>query len=77
MLSKKQVDGIIFVATGEQVDAMEVDLDDNPSVASYTFFDQEKAFEEVWKNRDTHLAGVPGFQSFALLKGPEREDHTL
>ena len=38
---------------------------------------QEKAFEDVWKNRDTHLTGVPGFRSFALLKGPEREDHTL
>lgn len=38
---------------------------------------QEKAFEEVWKNRDTHLAGVPGFKSFALLKGPERDDHRL
>ena len=38
---------------------------------------QEAAFEEVWKNRDTHLRGEPGFRSFALLKGPERDDHRL
>jgi len=38
---------------------------------------QEAAFEEVWKNRDTHLREVPGFRSFALLKGPERDDHRL
>jgi heme-degrading monooxygenase HmoA len=38
---------------------------------------QEAAFEAVWKNRDTHLNEVPGFRAFSLLKGPEREDHTL
>ena len=38
---------------------------------------QEAAFEEVWKSRDTHLNEVPGFQSFALLKGPKRDDHRL
>jgi len=38
---------------------------------------QEDVFETVWKSRDTHLRGVPGFQSFALLKGPKRDDHTL
>jgi heme-degrading monooxygenase HmoA len=38
---------------------------------------QETAFEDVWKNRDTHLREVPGFQAFSLLKGPKREDHTL
>ncbi len=38
---------------------------------------QEAAFEEVWRSRDSHLKGVPGFGSFQLLKGPEREDHTL
>lgn len=38
---------------------------------------QEKTFEQVWKDRDTHLTGVAGFKSFALLKGPERDDHTL
>lgn len=34
-------------------------------------------FEEVWTTRDTHLRGVPGFITFHLLRGPEREDHTL
>lgn len=38
---------------------------------------QEKAFEAVWLNRDTHLEAVPGFVSFHLLKGPTTEDHTL
>jgi cell division transport system permease protein len=43
------IEFVVFMqpeATGEQVDAMQVDLDDNPSVDSYEFFDQEKAFEE-------------------------------
>lgn len=38
---------------------------------------QEAAFEAVWKSRDTHLNEVPGFQSFSLLRGPKRDDHTL
>ena len=38
---------------------------------------QETAFEKVWKDRDSHLDGVPGFKDFKLLRGPEREDHTL
>lgn len=37
----------------------------------------EQDFEDVWLKRDTHLAGVPGFVEFHLLKGPEREDHVL
>jgi len=37
----------------------------------------EAAFEQVWASRDSHLADVPGFVSFRLLRGPEREDHTL
>ena len=37
----------------------------------------EKGFEDVWRNRDSYLSEVPGFESFALLKGPEREDHVL
>jgi len=28
-----------------------------------------EAFEQVWKTRDSHLQGVPGFVRFALLKG--------
>jgi len=38
---------------------------------------EEEAFEAVWLGRDTHLGGVPGFIAFHLLKGPNREDHTL
>lgn len=38
---------------------------------------QEAAFEAVWLSRETHLETVPGFQAFSLLRGPEREDHTL
>lgn len=38
---------------------------------------EEANFEEVWRTRDTHLEGVPGFKEFQLLRGPEREDHTL
>ena len=37
----------------------------------------EADFEEVWTRRDTQLRDVPGFLSFHLLRGPEREDHTL
>jgi heme-degrading monooxygenase HmoA len=37
----------------------------------------EAEFEQVWLSRDTHLQKVPGFIEFHLLKGPEREDHTL
>lgn len=37
----------------------------------------EQDFEEVWRSRDSHLASVPGFVEFHLLKGPERDDHTL
>lgn len=38
---------------------------------------QESAFEAVWLSRETHLESVPGFLGFNLLRGPEREDHTL
>jgi heme-degrading monooxygenase HmoA len=37
----------------------------------------EADFETVWTSRDTHLRDVPGFVTFHLLRGPEREDHTL
>jgi len=37
----------------------------------------EADFETVWTSRDTHLKAVPGFVSFHLLRGPERDDHTL
>ena len=38
---------------------------------------QEKAFEAVWTQRDSHLDGVPGFVAFHLLRGPAGDDHTL
>ncbi len=37
----------------------------------------EADFEHVWTSRDTHLQDVPGFVVFHLLRGPERDDHTL
>lgn len=37
----------------------------------------EDAFERVWLTRESRLALVPGFRSFVLLRGPEREDHVL
>lgn len=37
----------------------------------------EQDFETVWRERDTYLDDMPGFVEFRLLKGPEREDHTL
>ena len=38
---------------------------------------QEEAFEAVWRERDSHLEGVPGFRQFELLRGPRHDDHTL
>jgi heme-degrading monooxygenase HmoA len=29
----------------------------------------EQGFEKIWRERDSHLSEVPGFQSFALMKG--------
>ena len=37
----------------------------------------EIGFEELWRKRDSHLAEVPGFVSFALLKGATHDDHVL
>ena len=37
----------------------------------------EAGFEKIWRERDTYLSEVPGFESFSLLKGPEAEDHVL
>lgn len=37
----------------------------------------EDGFEKVWRERDSYLSQVPGFKTFALLKGPEHEDHVL
>ena len=38
---------------------------------------REDEFERIWRERESHLDAVPGFQSFALLKGPQRDDHRL
>ncbi len=38
---------------------------------------EEAAFEHIWLSRETHLETVAGFVEFHLLRGPEREDHTL
>ena len=37
----------------------------------------EEDFERIWRERDSYLTEVPGFQSFALLKGPVADDHVL
>ena len=38
---------------------------------------REKDFEKIWKERDTHLDEVKGFQEFHLLKGVEEDSFTL
>ncbi len=38
---------------------------------------REQEFIDVWKNRDSHLEEVPGFQKFNLLQGPSDDDATL
>lgn len=38
---------------------------------------REAEFEEMWRNRESHLPKRPGFLAFHLLRGPSRDDHTL
>ncbi len=38
---------------------------------------READFEEIWRQRDSHLGTVPGFVEFRLLKGPKHDDHAL
>jgi len=38
---------------------------------------REEDFIAVWKNRDSHLEGVPGFKSFNLLRGTQTDEYTL
>ncbi|WCM86520.1 antibiotic biosynthesis monooxygenase family protein [Acidovorax sp. NCPPB 3576] len=38
---------------------------------------REEAFVEIWRQRDSHLAQVPGFQAFHLLRGDTTPEHTL
>jgi cell division transport system permease protein len=46
------IEFVVFMspeATGEQIDAMQVDLDENPSVDGFEYFDQDQAFDEFKK----------------------------
>jgi len=38
---------------------------------------REGDFESLWRSRDSHLDGVPGFREFQLLRGPSDETCTL
>jgi len=38
---------------------------------------REEEFETIWKQRESHLKGVPGFHQFNLLRGDAQETHTL
>ncbi|MFV0245801.1 MAG: antibiotic biosynthesis monooxygenase family protein [Qingshengfaniella sp.] len=38
---------------------------------------REEAFEDIWKNRDSHLHTVPGFKAFELMRGATFDDYTL
>ena len=38
---------------------------------------REEVFEELWRERDSHLDDVPGFREFHLLRGPSDEEATL
>ncbi|WP_373183956.1 antibiotic biosynthesis monooxygenase family protein [Halomonas campaniensis] len=39
--------------------------------------ERTEEFEQIWLERETHLQGLPGFEAFHMLRGPEREDHVL
>lgn len=38
---------------------------------------RESVFEDLWRKRESHLEGVPGFREFHLLKGPQDDEATL
>ncbi len=38
---------------------------------------RESDFEDLWRQRDSHLNGVPGFREFHLLRGPTEKEATL
>ncbi len=38
---------------------------------------REGDFEALWRSRESHLEGVPGFREFHLLRGPSDEEETL
>lgn len=37
----------------------------------------EEGFEKIWRERDSYLDEVPGFRSFALLKGTVTDEYIL
>ena len=37
----------------------------------------EEAFETLWRERDSHLSGTPGFLEFRMLRGPSTQEATL
>jgi heme-degrading monooxygenase HmoA len=39
--------------------------------------DRSAEFEQAWRDRQTYLQDVPGFESFHLLRGPEEEGARL
>jgi heme-degrading monooxygenase HmoA len=38
---------------------------------------REEAFETLWRERESHLGGVPGFREFHLLRGARSDEATL
>ena len=38
---------------------------------------RESEFIDIWKNRETHLNDVQGFQKFNLLRGDTKQNYTL
>lgn len=38
---------------------------------------REDDFETIWRQRESHLDDVPGFQQFNLLRGPSDDQHSL
>ena len=38
---------------------------------------EEEIFENIWKNRETHLDNVPGFKKFNLIKGKIEDGYTI
>ena len=38
---------------------------------------EESYFEEIWKNRDTHLNEVPGFKKFNLIRSESNEESMI
>ena len=38
---------------------------------------KEADFIEIWRNRETHLDQVPGFETFNLLQGASNDEFTL